>query len=98
MSNQNIYDNQELDSISTIPAEIYSDEYRKNGGKYCFVIKEYKFAFQLTEDIIKISEEHSKFQWVAYDEAMSLLKYDSNRTALTELRARIKARCFTEAQ
>ena len=74
----------ELDSISTIPAEIYSKEYRKSWGKYCFVIKEHKFAFQLT--------------WVAYDEAIPLLKYDSNRTALTELRARIMERYFVEAR
>lgn len=88
----------ELDSISTIPAEIYSNEYRKNWGKYCFVIKEYTYAFQLTEDTIKISDEHSEFQWAAYDEAMSLLKYDSNRTALTELKSRINESCFAEAR
>lgn len=87
----------ELDAISTISAEIYSEEYRKNWGRYCFVIKEYKFAFKLTEDIIKISEEHSEFQWVSYEEAISLLKYDSNKIALTELKARIEASCFVEA-
>lgn len=86
-----------LDAITTIPAEIYSSEYRKNWGEKCFVIKEYTFAFRLIEDIIKISSEHNEFRWVTYDEAMSLLKYDSNKTALTELRARIKMNCFVEA-
>lgn len=88
----------ELDAISTIPAEIFSEQYRKNWGRCCFVIKEYKFAFKLTDDRIKISEEHSEYKWVSYEEAMTLLKYDSNRTALTELRARIRENCFVEAR
>lgn len=67
--------------ITTIPAEIYPEEYRKNWGENCFVIKEYTFAFKLTEDIIKISNEHSEFRWVTYDEAISLLKYDSNKNS-----------------
>lgn len=87
-----------LDAITTIPAEIYSEEYKKNWGKNCFVIKEYAFAFKITEDIIKISDEHSEFKWVTYDEAISLLKYDSNKTALTELKARIRENCFEKAQ
>lgn len=87
-----------LDAISTIPAEIYPEKYRKYWDKNCFVIKEYKFAFKLIDDIIKISDEHSEFKWATYEEAISLLKYDSNKTALTELRARIKENCFVEAE
>ena len=83
-----------LDSITTIPAEIFSIEYRKNWGKNCFVIKEHSFAVELAEDIIKISKEHIEFRWVTYNEAISLLKYDSNKTALTELNARIKENNF----
>ena len=85
-----------LDSICSIPVEIYCEEYRKNWDKNYFVITEYTFAFKLTEDIIKISNEHSEFKWVSYEEAITLLKYDSNRTALTELRARIKQNYLTE--
>lgn len=79
-----------LDSISSIPAEIYKEEYRKNWGRNCFVIREYSYAVKIREDIIKISGEHSEYRWVDFDEAISLLKYDSNKTALIELRGRIK--------
>jgi len=95
LSNTRFY---KLDTISSIPSEIFCEEYRKNWGKDCFVINEYTFAIRLEEDIIKISEEHSEYKWVTYDEAISLLKYDSNKTALTELRARIRENNFIEAK
>lgn len=86
----------ELDTINSIPAEIFSEKYTKNWDKNCFVIKEYTFAVKLEKDIIKISDEHSEYRWVNYEEAISLLKYDSNKTALTELRARIRENYFEE--
>lgn len=85
-----------LDTINSIPAEIFSEEYRKNWGENCFVIKEYAFAIRIEENIIKISDEHSEYKWVSYEGAMSLLKYDSNITALTELRARINQKRFVK--
>ncbi len=80
----------QLDSICTIPAEIFSEEYRAGWGPYCYVIKEYSFALPLEKDIIQISHEHSEYRFVEFKEAMELLKHDSNKTALRELRARIK--------
>jgi len=80
----------QLDSMCTIPSEIYCEEYRKNWPKDCYVIPEYTFAIKLNEDIIKISHEHSEYKWLTYEEVKCLLKYDSNKTALTELRTRIK--------
>lgn len=88
----------ELDAISTVPAEIFCQEYRKNWPKDCYVLKEYKFAFKLEEDIIKISDEHSEYRWVSYEEAFELLKYDSNRIALRELKCRIKDNCLKEVK
>ena len=37
-----------------------------------------------------LSSEHKEYRWVKYDEAMRLLKYDSNKTALWELNERLK--------
>lgn len=87
-----------LDTINSIPAEIFQEEYIKNWGENCFVLKEYTFAFELKTDIIEISDEHSEYKWVTYNEAIELLKYDSNRTALTELRARINKECLIKAE
>lgn len=87
-----------LDTINSIPAEIFGEKHTKNWGENCFVIKEYTFAMRLEKDIIKISNEHSEFRWVDYEEAIRLLKYDSNKTALTELRARIRENCLIETK
>ena len=84
----------QMDSTCSIPAEIFCDEYKKNWGDKCYVVTEYSFALPLEKDIIKISNEHSEYRFVEFEEAMELLKHDSNKTALRELRARIKKNDF----
>lgn len=84
----------QLDSSCSIPAEIFKDEYRSGWGHNCYVITEYSFALPLEKDIIKISHEHSEYKFVEFKEAIELLKHDSNKTALRELRARIKDNNF----
>jgi dATP pyrophosphohydrolase len=83
-----------MDSNCSIPAEIFCDEYKKNWGEHCYVVTEYSFAMPLESDIVKISKEHSEYRFVEFNEAMDLLKHDSNKTALRELRARIKQNNF----
>lgn len=78
-----------MDAVATVPADIFCEEYRKNWGEDCYVIPEYAFAFELGNNKIEISEEHLEYKFATYEEARKLLKYDSNRTAMTELRARI---------
>ena len=84
----------QMDSNCSIPAEIFSEEYQKNWGEKCYVITEYTFARPLEKDIIKISHEHSEYKFVEFKEAIELLKHDSNKTALRELRARIRKNDF----
>ncbi len=79
-----------LDSFATIPASIFPMKYRINWGLDCFVVKEYKFAVKLLEDSIIISKEHKEYRWVSYEEALNLLTYESNRSALAELNDRIR--------
>ena len=83
-----------MDSMCCIPAEIFCEEYRRNWGDRCYAIPEYSFALPLEKDIIKISHEHSEYRFVEFKEAMELLKHDSNKTALRELRSRIKNNDF----
>ena len=59
-------------------------------GEACLVIPEYCFAVELTEGTIKISHEHTSFEWIDYTTAVQRLKYDSNRVALWELENKIK--------
>ncbi len=78
-----------LDSFSTIPASIFPIRHTSNWGEDCFVIFEYKFAVLLNDDCIKLSEEHLEYKWLSYLDAINILTFDSNKTALTELNDRI---------
>jgi len=78
-----------LDSMSTVPKDCFpaSDSWRDD----LFVIPEYCFAVDVGNRDVSLSQEHIEFQWVTYEQACSLLKWDSNRNALWELNERLKA-------
>lgn len=59
-------------------------------GKECFVIPEYVFAVEVRNKSLRLSHEHIEYNWVTYENAWAMLKYDSNRTALWELNRRIE--------
>lgn len=77
-----------LESMTTIPVEFCAGGFR--WGKDVFVVPEHSFAIEITDERLEISSEHKAFKWVTYDEAMKLLKYDSNKSALWELNIRLK--------
>ncbi|MCD4782245.1 MAG: NUDIX pyrophosphatase [Candidatus Eremiobacteraeota bacterium] len=64
------------------------DAHRNKKGLY--VIPEYCFGVKINSLSIDISNEHTEFKIVEYDDAVSLLQYDGNKTALWELNERIK--------
>lgn len=75
-----------LDAITSIPViQITGFQW----GDDVLVIPEYSFGVEITNQTIKISREHDEFRWLDYDAAISLLKWDSNKTALWELDFRI---------
>lgn len=56
------------------------------------VIPEYAFGAKCVGQAdVTISPEHVEFRWASYETATSLLKWDSNRTALWELDYRLSA-------
>lgn len=63
--------------------------YRKFWPKDLYVIPEYYFAVECDGIEIVISHEHTEYKWALYDEAVSLLKWDSNKNALWELNERL---------
>lgn len=79
-----------LISMTYIPANVISEDYRKHWSKDTFVLPEYHFAFECTFDI-KLSNEHLDCEWLSYLDAMSRLTWDSNKTALYELNCRLLA-------
>lgn len=71
---------------SYIPKEFFRDHKNQKG---LWVIPEYCFAVKVISQTLIISSEHITAKWVSYEKAMLTLKYDSNKTALWELRQRI---------
>ncbi len=79
----------QLTSISYIPTFIFLEEHLKNWHADTFVIPEYTFAFECDYDIL-LSHEHKECCWLTYDEAIKLLHWQSNTTALYELKCRLE--------
>ena len=77
-----------LTSMAYIPANVISERHRKYWAKNTYVIPEYHFAFECVSDI-KLSNEHIGSEWLSYKDAMARLTWDSNKTALYELRCRL---------
>lgn len=76
-----------LDSLITIPVEHVVGSFMWGEEKY--VIPEYSFGVELHVQHLKLSQEHSQYLWVNYDEASKMLKWDSNKNAIWELNKRI---------
>jgi dATP pyrophosphohydrolase len=58
-------------------------------GNDVLVIPEYCFALELSSDHLRLSSEHTDFAWLSYQEAHSVLKWESNKVALWELNHRL---------
>ena len=76
-----------LDSCNTVPVIGVTGEF--TWGKDVYVIPEYAFGVEFDSDTIILSREHTEYRWVSYENAVAMLKWDSNKTALWELNARI---------
>ena len=77
-----------LDAIATIPACVFDEV--ASWGDDILVIPEYSFAVDVQDAELVLSSEHSELRWTSYEQACDLLRWDSNRTALWELRERLK--------
>ena len=80
---------QQLTSICYIPTNVFTENQRQIWGKDVFVIPEYSYGARVKSDKVTISNEHTGYKWVSYDEAISQLKWDSNKTALYELNCKL---------
>jgi len=48
------------------------------------------FGVELSQHEILLSDEHTEFRWVPYEDAARMLRWDSNKTALWELHERLR--------
>jgi dATP pyrophosphohydrolase len=53
------------------------------------LVPEHAFAVDVGARDLAISEEHRALRWLTYDDAVGLLTFDSNKTALWELHERL---------
>lgn len=74
-----------LDSISSIPSTVFNCGWDSE----IYVVKEYCYGVEVKDKKIVLSNEHQQFGWFTYEEALELLKWDSNKTALWELNKRL---------
>lgn len=77
-----------LDSICSMPANVFRDW--ESWPQGTFIVKEYSFGVEVDEQELILSSEHMDFKWCPFGEALSLLRWDSNKTALWELNERLK--------
>lgn len=78
-----------LQATASIPARFFSA--RANWPTGTYVVPEHSFAADLTGAAISLSDEHSAIRWRNARQAVELLRFDSNRTALIELDERLAA-------
>ena len=76
-----------LDSLATVPACWFVAW--PNWPADLRVVPEYAFAVELGDRPITRSDEHREVRWLRYDDAVAMLKFDSNRVALWELHERL---------
>lgn len=80
----------QLISLSYVPTFYFSQKAQLLWGTETFVIPNYCFAVEVQDYSILLSSEHTEYRWVDYDDAVKLLKFDSNKTALWELKCKIE--------
>lgn len=78
-----------LESVCSIPVSAFSPTVVDAWGDI-YVVPEYSFSINISQDNIILSHEHDEFVEVTFEEANSILKYDSNKTALFELNQKLK--------
>ena len=74
--------------MATVPKNCFAAA--DSWGEEIYVIPEYCFAIGAGVHALSLSDEHTEARWVSYDQACSMLKWDSNRNALWELNERLK--------
>ncbi len=75
-----------LNSIASIPVSSFAET---GWPDSLDVIPEYAFAVEVDDLVLTLSDEHVGYRWLRYEQAIESLKWDSNKTALWELRRRL---------
>lgn len=77
-----------LDTTASIRVTWFRESHR--WGENRFVVPEHAFGVLTDQEELNVSSEHPEVRWLPFADAESLLRFDSNRTALWELNQRIR--------
>lgn len=77
----------QLDSCSGLSVVSVVGEFM--WGCDTYIIPEHCFGVEVDNQDLLISSEHKEYKWVCYEEAIEMLKWDSNKTAIWELNQRL---------
>ena len=76
-----------LQTTASVP--VYHFEARHLWTSNQYVIPAHYFAASASDVEIALSQEHTEYKWVDYDEGVRVLHWDDDRTALWELDQRL---------
>jgi dATP pyrophosphohydrolase len=78
----------ELDTVEPLRVTTFTGEFTWPADLY--IVPQHWFGVQAPDGFeLTLSHEHTAYRWCSYEEAMRLLRYDGNRTALWELDRRL---------
>jgi dihydroneopterin triphosphate diphosphatase len=77
-----------LQTMSMVP--VFHFKARDLWPKDLFVIPNYCFAADCSTIAFELSDEHTEYKWMRYDDGSSMLRWDDNKTALWELYERLR--------
>jgi len=78
----------QLDTVEPIRVTDFGVSYL--WGEDLYVIPQYCFGLQGDGLEIRLSHEHTRYEWLRFEEAEARLHYHGNQTALWELNQRLK--------
>lgn len=77
-----------LQTVEPIPVTEFKESVL--WGEELYIIPQYCFGVRAPRTEIKLSHEHTHYEWFSFPEAYRLLKFEGNRTALWELDCRLR--------
>lgn len=77
-----------LDNISCLPGYLFDTKTREAWGEDVVVIPMYFFAMPYDGEI-KLSHEHTGFQWIPFKQAHDLIYFHDQKVGLWELKERL---------
>jgi len=83
-----VFEETKIENIKRLIEDVHFFEFIAEGYG---TTKEYVFGAEVEVDIkVEISDEHTEYRWCSFDEALELLKYETNKEAFRKLLEKMK--------